>query len=211
MAARHTRSHTQAICLSMVFHWIGLSLVTPQYFYTIFLHAHTHTHLINLEKFVGRVVCSEEKMQRLLTKTRFIKWGRLRNTLCQAHRSIQGTSFRSTKVAGSILTIGGCGEGDCCNRRDVWRQWSHPCAANWETFLLIASTAAFILACLRCNLALFWKISLICSCCCSRFNIWLLRYRREAALFWRMARWARCCTFCLVDSFEILDGRGGRE
>ena len=162
-------------------------------------------------KFVGCVVCSEEKMQRLLTKTRFIKWGRLRYTLCQAHRSIQGTSFRSTKVAGSILTIGGCGEGDCCNRRDVWRQWSHPCAANWETFLLIASTAAFILACLRCNLALFWKISLICSCCCSRFNIWLLRYRREAALFWRMARWARCCTFCLVDSFEFLDGRGGRE
>ena len=200
MAARHTRSHTQAICLSMVFHWIGHSVVTPQYCYTIFLHGHTHTHLINWEKFVGRVVCSEEKVQRLLTKTRFIKWGRLRYTL--------NTLNRPMCLAQCKHMLGG---GDCCNRRGVWRQWSHPCAANWETFLLIASTAAFILACLRCNLALFWKISLICNCCCSRFNIWLLRYRREAALFWRMARWARCCTFCLVDSFEILDGRGGRE
>ena len=48
-----------------------------QYFYTIFVHnistrTHMHTHLINLVKFVGCVVCSEEKMQRLLTKTRFI-------------------------------------------------------------------------------------------------------------------------------------------
>ena len=75
----------------------------------------------------------------------------------------------------------------------------------------IALTTDFILAILRCNLAFCSNISLSCICCCSRLISWFLLYRSDAALFWRMARWALCCFFCLAGNFEFLEGRGGRE
>ena len=123
----------------------------------------------------------------------------------------QGRSSRSATISDSILTIGGCGEDDCCNNSVVWRQWSHPCCANWDTLVFIALTTDFILAILRCNLAFCSNISLSCICCCSRLISWFLLYRRDAALFWRMARWALCSFFCLTGNFEFLEGNGGRE
>ena len=77
--------------------------------------------------------------------------------------------------------------------------------------MFIVLTTDFILAILRCNLAFCSNISLSCICCCSRLNSWFLLYRRDAALFWRMARWALCSFFCLTGNFEFLEGNGGRE